>query len=266
MRPVLRWAGSKRQLAEQIRAAAPASYERYFEPFLGSAAALLALPEHESYVSDKNPELVNFYLQLRADPAAVLQVYDCWPNDKEFYLWLRARDREPDFADSSPVLRAARLLYLNKAAFQGLYRVNSAGHHNVPYGRPKSLKVDPVQYAAFAERISRVDIRCCDFDELLAGVRKGDFAYLDSPYVPISPTSGFTTYAGRFGPAEHVRLRDRCLQIDAAGGKFLQSNSDCEEVRRLYAGFRIDTVQVRRSIAARSASRKTVTEVLIRNY
>jgi len=266
VKPILRWAGSKRQLAEQIQAAAPVSYERYFEPFLGSAAALLALPEHESFVSDKNPELINFYCQLRVDQSAVLKVYDSWPNDKEFYLQLRARDREPDFSDVNLVWRAARFLYLNKAGFQGLYRVNSAGHHNVPYGRPKNLKVDPKKIAAFTDGISRVNIRCCDFDELLVDVRRGDFVYLDSPYVPISPTSGFTTYAGRFGPAEHVRLRDRCLQIDAAGGKFLQSNSDCPEVHKLYAGFRIDTVQVRRSIASRGVSRKTVSEVLIRNY
>jgi len=266
MKPILRWAGGKRQLVPKILAAAPSQYDRYLEPFLGSAAPLLALPPHPSLVADRNAELVNFYQQLRDNHQGVLDVYGCWPNTEDFYLWLRARDREHDILAAAPVLRAARFLYLNKAGFQGLWRVNRKGQHNVPYGHPKRLAVDEEHVAAFAARLRDVDLRCCDFEELLAEARPGDFAYLDPPYVPISPTSGFVAYAGGFGTADQERLRDCCRRLDRQGTKFLQSNSDCPVVRELYAGFRIEAVQVRRSIAARGSSRGLVTEVLICNY
>lgn len=267
MRPIIRWAGGKRRLLPKILAAAPSQFRRYHEPFLGGGAVLLSLYPAEASASDCNPELINFYEQVVTDHEAVHAAFCTMQNTKETYLRVRSTDRSPGLASVDPTTRAARFLYLNKASFQGLYRVNSSGQHNVPYGRPKALSCDVESLASFASAVKHVRFATCDFESALQNVQRGDFVYLDPPYVPTSDTSGFTCYAADgFGLEQQRRLRDCCEALDSRGAMFLQSNSSCDTVMEMYRGLRIDTVPVRRSIAAKPEVRRTVDEVLIRNY
>ena len=185
----------------------------------------------------------------------------------EWFYHVRGLDRESNFDELSNVEKAARIIYLNKTCFNGLFRVNSAGQLNVPYGRYKHPNiVNEVGIRALHKYFSEADIdmRQGDFAECLKDLPKGAFVYLDPPYMPITATSAFTGYTQEgFGYDEQVRLRDECIKLREQGIHFLQSNSDCEEIRELYKDFKIETVAAKRSINSRGDRRGAVKEVLI---
>lgn len=185
----------------------------------------------------------------------------------EWFYHVRGLDREPGFDKLSSVEKAARIIYLNKTCFNGLFRVNSAGQLNVPYGRYKHPNiVNKVGIRALHQYFTEADIdmRQGDFAESLKDLPKGAFVYLDPPYMPITATSAFTGYTqDGFGYDEQVRLRDECIKLREQGIHFLQSNSDCEEIHKLYKDFTIEIVTAKRSINSRGDRRGAVTEVLI---
>ncbi|MBR2882728.1 MAG: Dam family site-specific DNA-(adenine-N6)-methyltransferase, partial [Prevotella sp.] len=180
---------------------------------------------------------------------------------------VRGIDRTPEFENLSDVKRAARIIYLNKTCYNGLFRVNSAGQLNVPYGRYKHPNiVNEVGIRALHVYFCNADIeiREGDFADCLIDLPKEAFVYLDPPYMPITATSAFTGYTqGGFGYDKQVRLRDECVKLREQGIHFLQSNSDCEEIRELYKSFKIETVDAKRAINSRGDRRGTVKEVLI---
>lgn len=200
-------------------------------------------------INDCNKELINVYKVIRDNPDALIEElrHHEKKNDEsgsEWFYSVRDMDRTPEFENLSDVKRAARIIYLNKTCYNGLFRVNSAGQLNVPYGRYKHPDI-----------VNEVGIRA---------LPEGTFVYLDPPYMPVTATSSFTSYTkGGFGYDEQVRLRDECVRLREQGIHFLQSNSDCEEIRELYKNFRIETVDAKRSINSRSDRRGTVKEVLI---
>jgi DNA adenine methylase len=267
--PFLKWAGGKRQLLTHIEALVPERIDTYFEPFLGGAAVFFRLAAARRFrravLADANPELVNCYQAIRDDVDGVVAALRLYKNDRALYYRVRRRDPEKLSATD----RAARLIYLNRCGYNGLYRVNSKGQFNVPFGRyKKPLICDEARLRAASTALQKVKIVCADFAKTLRHVRAGDFVYLDPPYVPLSSTSSFTAYArSNFGPADQERLAEMLRALGAREIPALLSNSDCQTTRDLYEGFDdISTVPARRAINSVGHGRGPVDEILVRSF
>jgi DNA adenine methylase len=268
--PFLKWAGGKRQLLPRILALAPARIETYFEPFVGGGAVFFALAGERRFaralLGDANPELVNCYETVRDDVAGVIAELRKHRNTPAAYYRVRARDPKR----LSNAARAARVIYLNRCGYNGLYRVNSDGRFNVPFGRYTRPNIcDVPRLEAAARALAGVEIICGDFREVLAQQRPGgrDFVYLDPPYVPISPTASFTAYAQRaFGPEDQRRLAETLRALSRDSVPALLSNSYCSDTRRLYAAPELAyrKVPARRAINSVGAGRGPVAEILVR--
>lgn len=272
VKPLVKWAGGKRQLLPHIHAALPAGTpRRYYEPFIGGGAVLFSLTPASARVNDLNSELINLYEVVREGVDELISLVSTYPNDADFFYQLRAVDRDAErFAALSATERAARTLYLNKTCYNGLYRVNSAGQFNAPFGRYKNPTIcdaDTLRGVHQYFRDNDVTFTQGDFAAAVEGAGEGDFVYFDPPYDPVNVTSSFTGYQkGGFDRAEQERLKAVCDGLDARGVKFLLSNSATEFIRELYADFSIDTVAATRAINSVGSRRGKVDEVLVRNY
>ena len=208
---------------------------------------------------------------MREGVDELISLVSTYPNDADFFYQLRAVDRDTErFAALSATERAARTLYLNKTCYNGLYRVNSAGQFNAPFGRYKNPTIcdaDTLRGVHQYFRDNDITFTQGDFAAAVAGAGEGDFVYFDPPYDPVNVTSSFTGYQkGGFDRAEQERLKAVCDDLDARGVKFLLSNSATEFIRQLYADFSIDTVAATRAINSVGSRRGKVDEVLVRNY
>lgn len=272
VKPLVKWAGGKRQLLPHIHAALPpGTPRRYYEPFIGGGAVLFSLTPASARVNDLNSELINLYEVVREGVDELISLVSTYPNDADFFYQLRAVDRDAErFAALSATERAARTLYLNKTCYNGLYRVNSAGQFNAPFGRYKNPTIcdaDTLRGVHQYFRDNDVTFTQGDFAAAVEGAGEGDFVYFDPPYDPVNVTSSFTGYQkGGFDRAEQERLKAVCDDLDARGVKFLLSNSATEFIRELYADFSIDTVAATRAINSVGSRRGKVDEVLVRNY
>lgn len=278
--PFLKWAGGKRSLVAQILQYVPDDIKKYYEPFLGAGSLFFALPSSlPKIASDSNVELISVYATIRNDVDGVLRELRKMKNTKEDYLAVRAWDRVDGFSKRSPASRAARFIFLNKCGFNGLYRVNSLGQYNVPYGDPKNVDfVSEGNLRAVSDFLNAKsfnggqppNISSGDYREILKKASGfGSLVYFDPPYHPTSVTSNFTSYSSKgFGEEDQVQLRDEVVRLTKLGVRVLLSNSDTDFVRKLYKDrkFRINELSVRRAIAAKSSSRGVVTEVLIDNF
>ena len=267
--PFLKWAGGKRQLLAHIEALVPERIDTYFEPFLGGAAVFFRLAARGRFrravLADANPELVNCYQAVRDDVDGVVAELRKHRNDRALYY--RVRRRDP--AKLSPAARAARLIYLNRCGYNGLYRVNSSGQFNVPFGSySRPVICDEPKLRAAAAALRKVKIECADFAHTLRNIGRRDFVYLDPPYVPLSATSSFTAYAKRdFGASDQERLAAVLRALGSRKVPALLSNSDCGTTRELYRGFeRIDRVPARRAINSVGHGRGPVDELLVRSF
>jgi len=268
VRPLLKWAGGKRGLVERIQGLFPDSppASAYHEPFMGGGAVFFSLEPERGSVNDINPRLMNFYRVVRDSPEELIEVASSYNYQKEEYYRHRTRfnERPSDFVED-----AALFLYLNKTAYNGLYRVNSKGAFNVPFGRYKDPTiVHPKRIMKASCLLREMDIQCGDFLYLLGTAEAGDLCYLDPPYVPVSGTANFTDYsAGGFTEDDQQRLRDMCVELDARGVVFVQSNSDTGLVRSLYGdtGFRLEKVKTLRMVSSKVSSRSKGRDLLITN-
>jgi DNA adenine methylase len=280
-RPFLKWAGGKRSLLKQYESffkadgLASTSVETYYEPFVGSAAVFFHLQAEgvaQRYVlSDVNAELVNVYQVVRdeLDPLIELLIEYQQRHNRAHYYSVRRRDRDPQWlASASAVERAGRLLYLNRTCFNGLWRVNSRGEFNVPMGQyqqPRIVREELLRAASAA--LTAVELRASPFDEAVRDAGAGDFVYFDPPYVPLSETSSFTSYAADgFNLADQERLADTFRDLNDRGCRVMLSNSDHPLVHELYDGFRIETVSARRRINSQADGRGPINEVVVLNY
>jgi DNA adenine methylase len=260
-RPLLKWAGGKGQLLDQLRPRMPARFGRYFEPFAGGAALFFALRPRRAVLADVNAELIDCYVATRDDVDAVIEALGQHRYATEDYYRVRAVDRT-----TLPLAeRAARTIYLNKTGYNGLYRVNRAGKFNVPMGRYSNpLFCDPHNLRACSTALQGVDLRVEDFEEVAARAKRGDFVYFDPPYVPVSDSADFTSYVpGGFGADQQRRLAGVFAKLAQRGVYALLSNSDTPAVRELYRGFRIDAVLAARFINSRGSRRGKVGEVVV---
>jgi DNA adenine methylase len=266
--PFLKWAGGKRQLLHAIERLVPPRIDTYYEPFVGGGAVFFSLVVKNRFkravLGDANPELIGCYEAIRDDVTGVVRVLRSFKYDRDAYYEVR----EQDPATMTPAARAARLIYLNRCGFNGLYRVNSKGKFNVPFGRHTNPVIcDEERLEVASKALQQVELVTGDFAEKIADATPRDFVYLDPPYVPVSATAYFTAYAqSPFGPAEQQRLAQLLRDLRKRRVPALLSNSDCAETRRLYKGLPFETADVRRSINSVSTSRGVVSELLVRSF
>ena len=272
MAPVLKWAGGKTQLLEQITDRLPTEYNNYYEPFLGGAAVLFGISPAKAFVNDANEQLINLYAQLRAAAESVIakvKEMDAAPCTKELYYAIRDRYNAKIIRRDFDAECAAMMIWINKHCYNGLYRVNSKGLFNVPYNnKAGGRSIDERNIRAISEYLRRTDITitCIDFEKACDGAAPGDFVYFDSPYVPETVTASFTDYTtDGFSLADHERLAALFRRLDGIGAKVMLSNNDVPLVRTLYEGYHIQSLDVKRMIN-RNANKRTGKEVLITNY
>lgn len=276
--PFVKWAGGKRKLAPLLIETFPEEFDplkhRYFEPFIGGGALMFALgdPENELHISgnnlfinDMNPELTNTYEVIRDNVSALikeLEILSKRINEKTFYE-IRAT------VPRSKVARAARFIYLNKTCFNGLWRVNSKGEFNVPFGKSKnpSLFIEE-NLRACSKRLKGSTITNQSFEKAVKKARKGDLVYFDPPYIPLSPSASFSAYAKEgFGLNEQQLLAETITQLNAKGVFVLLSNSDTPMTRKIFKkSLTLRKVLMSRSISSSGTTRKPVFEVLGMNY
>ena len=271
--PVLKWVGGKRQLLNDIIPMIPKNCSTYVEPFIGGGAVLFELQPKKAIINDFNSELINVYTVIRDYSEELIKELQFHKdnNTSEHFYAVREYDRKPEFfSQMTPVQKAARVIYLNKTCYNGLYRGNSAGQFNSPYGKYKNPNiVNETVIRAMSKYFNEnnIVIKNEDFKEALKGLRRGAFVYLDPPYMPISSSSSFTGYTENgFNEDKQRELKELCDKLDKKGIKFLQSNSDCEFIRELYSGYRIKTIKAKRAINSKGNSRGEINEVLIYNY
>lgn len=264
-RPPVKWAGGKGQLLAQFGPLFPRHrFSLYLEPFLGGGAVFFHLLPGKAVLIDSNPELVNFYRVVRDSLPELVVDLAKHKNEKEYYYRTRALDPET----LSLVERASRFLYLNKTGYNGLWRVNQQGKHNVPFGRYKNPKIlDEENLRLVSRTLKKAEIVLGDFSLVLEYAVPGAFTYLDPPYNPLSGTANFTSYtADSFGKDDQERLAEVFRELDVRGCMVMLSNSDTELVRGLYQGYDIRTVSARRAINCRPDRRGPISELVIRNY
>jgi DNA adenine methylase len=264
--PVVKWVGGKTKLLPELLARMPSTIARYYEPFAGGAALFFRLAPAHAVLNDDNLDLVTLYRALSTDPDSVsrrLQVHQRL-HDSDHYYAMRARWNDPSVSWTA-LDRAAAFVYLNKTCFNGLWRVNRAGHFNVPMGRyDKPPICVPEALHAAGRTLARCELRRGDFRAAVADARRGDFVYFDPPYDPVTPTANFTGYtAGAFGPEEQRSLASLASELVARGCKVMLSNSDTDFIRSLYRDFRVDRVRCARAINSNASRRGEVNEVVI---
>ncbi|CVX72572.1 modification methylase [Streptococcus pneumoniae] len=272
LQPFTKWTGGKRQLLPVIRELIPKTYNRYFEPFVGGGALFFDLAPKDAVINDFNAELINCYQQIKDNPQELIEILKVHQeyNSKEYYLDLRSADRDERIDMMSEVQRAARIIYMLRVNFNGLYRVNSKNQFNVPYGRYKNPKiVDEELISAISVYINnnQLEIKVGDFEKAIVDVRTGDFVYFDPPYIPLSETSAFTSYTHEgFSFADQVRLRDAFKRLSDTGAYVMLSNSSSALVEELYKDFNIHYVEATRTNGAKSSSRGKISEIIVTNY
>lgn len=267
--PFLKWAGGKRTLLPVILDLAPKACVNYFEPFLGGGSVFFALRgegriQKLAHLNDVNVELIATYRSVRDDTDAVIKKLKVHAKKHSKEYFYKQRSRKVDHEPVSVI--AARMIYLNRTCFNGLYRVNKAGEFNVPFGDYVNPKIcDEENLRACASAAHKARFTSFDFEKAsLDRAIEGDFVYFDPPYMP-RLGSEFTSYAkGGFGIDEHIRLRDLALKLKARGVSVMISNSGAESVYELYRrGFKIREVKGIRSVGADAATRGHMPDVLI---
>lgn len=261
-RPFLKWAGGKGKLIEQYSPYFPKQYRTYYEPFLGGGAIFFHLRPSHAVLMDINPELVNVYCCIRDSVDAVIALLMCHQqhHSRDYYYHLRSTHLD------DPIERAARLIYLNKTCFNGLYRENSKGEFNVPMGSYKKPAICcPELLHAASKALRTTEIYKQPFDAILEFAKSADdFVYFDPPYHPISATSNFTGYNRyAFNADDQRRLRDIVVLLAQRNVQVLVSNSDCAFIRDLYRGFTVYTMSASRAINSKGDRRGKISELLI---
>ncbi|MDD4297121.1 MAG: DNA adenine methylase, partial [Ruminiclostridium sp.] len=251
--PVLKWAGGKRKLLQDIIKHIPDEFSVYYEPFLGGGAVFFSLQPSNAVVNDINDELINVYTAIRDNVEELIEDLKRHKNEKDYFYTIRAKDRDKDeYNKLSSIKKASRIIYLNKTCYNGLFRVNQQGEFNAPFGRyknPNIVNEKVLRKASDFLNRGNITFKCGDFEEAIKGIKMDDFVYFDPPYNPVSDSANFTGYdRGGFGKAEQERLKNLCDKLNKKGAKFLLSNSATEFIIDLYKDYNITIVQASRAI------------------
>ena len=272
-KPFVKWAGGKRQIIDKLKKYVPEEFDTYYEPFVGGGALLFELSPKHAVINDSNEELMNVYRCLCDEEkfkkmCNVLNHYET-SHSEEFFYEVRNKDRSKNaYNRLSDYTRAARTIYLNKACFNGLYRVNSKNEFNVPFG--KKLKVNTYEGSNLITvsnylTMNDIKILSVDFEEAVKDAKKGDFIYFDPPYD--SDTSTFNSYTEEgFNKDEQRRLASVFKELDKRGCYVMLSNHNTLLVNELYKGYHFHIIEAKRNINANGKKRVKVEELIITNY
>jgi DNA adenine methylase len=267
-RPFLKWVGGKSQLIDQLIKRLPKKFNTYYEPFLGGGALFFYLKPKTAVLSDVNPDLIDTYCAIRDEVEMVIDELSLHKYDKEYYYKVRSWDRIDSYLTLPRAKRAARVIYLNKTCFNGLYRVNSNGYFNVPFGKYKNPTILDIQNLNLcSQRLKYATIKNNDYKHIVVNSKEGDFVYFDPPYMPISETSSFTSYSkDGFLQKQQIELMETCKILDQKRVYFMLSNSAVPFIYDIYKEFDIEKVPATRSINSVASKRGPVEEVIIRNF
>ena len=267
-RPFLKWAGGKARLIQQYIPYFPTYFKTYYEPFVGGGSVFFYLHERQAakaFLTDINAELITTYRCVRDDVEKLIDLLKehQLQHSKDYYYRIRTT------IESSELKKAARLIYLNKTCFNGLYRENSKGEFNVPMGRYKKPNIcdfSNLRLASVALQSAEIEIR--SFEKVLNHASNSeDFVYFDPPYYPVSTTSNFTSYSRyAFNENEQYRLKDVFVELAQSGVRVMLSNSDTSFIRNLYKDFHIHTILARRAINSNAKKRGKINELLVTSY
>ena len=266
--PFLKWAGGKRQLIPQMTEYFPKNYNQYIEPFIGGGAIFFHLLPKKAIISDNNPDLINCYNVIKDDVENLIKSLKKHKYEKNYYYEIRALDRDrKKYTDLSNIEKASRSIYLNKSGYNGLYRVNSKGFFNVPFGRHKNPKIcDEINLRNVSLALENVKIHLSSFEVCLDYAERGDFIYLDPPYHPLSETALFTSYTKKgFDKILQKKLFEVFKELNNRECYVMLSNSYSEFILDMYKDFKIVTLKAKRNINSDSQKRGLINEVLILN-
>ena len=270
--PIVKWVGGKRQLLGDIESVIPKKFTTYVEPFVGGGALLFHIQPKKAIINDFNEELINIYEVVKNQPNELIEILEEHErlNSEDYFYYVRALDRKENYNEISQNERAARIIYLNKTCYNGLFRVNQAGQFNSPYGRyknPNIVNTPTVLAMSKYFNSNNVKIMSGDYRNALKNLKKGSFVYFDPPYMPVSSSAYFTGYTENgFDKQQQIELKKECDKLTSKGIKFLLSNSDHPFIRELYRDYEIITVRAKRSINSNGNKRGEINEVLVRNY
>ena len=264
VKPFLRWAGGKTWLVDRLSKIIDIdTYEAYYEPFLGGGSVFFELnPKKEVYLSDINDDLISTYQSIKIAPDDVWRILSSYQNTEADYYFIRSQN------PSNPIERAARFIYLNHTSFNGLYRVNRAGKYNVPYGKRKTIGYNKNTILAASERLQNVVLSVGDFASILNNVKKGDFVFLDPPYVVANDVNGFIQYNQHlFSLEDQKRLNDIIEKIRNTGAYYLLTNARHDTIKEIFQKQGDSTIILSRNsaIGGKKAFRGVTEEFLFTN-
>jgi DNA adenine methylase len=267
-KPFVKWAGGKRQLLSQLLNCSPLRFDNYHEPFLGGGALFFRLSAlgkiKHAFLNDNNRALINAYKTIKEEPQALITELKRgkYKNDKAAFYDIR-KEQPADLVKAT-----ARLIYLNRTAFNGLYRVNSKGQFNVPFGKYKNPNIlDEQNILQVSKALRKTELTNTDFEIASNSAKRGDFIYFDPPYHPLSRTSNFTGYTKEnFTERDQERLARKFRDLDGKDCHVMLSNSYSPLILDLYKGFNIQPVDATRMINCKAEGRGKIKEVIITNY
>lgn len=274
IRPFVKWVGGKRSLLEEIQIMTENIGDKinvYHEPFVGGGAVFLGLKPQRAVINDLNENLIMTYRAIKADPERLFELLCTKENTKEFFLQERMKDRKPGFNELDEFERAARLIYLNKTCFNGMWRENASGYYNVPFANnnikpEKYLDLENARLVSEYLKSNDILILNKGYTDALSRVKKNDLVYLDPPYMPLTETSSFTSYTRHaFDWNEQKRLKEMCDEITRKKAFFILSNSNHSDIVDLYSEYSQKKIGMKRSINSKGGSRGKIKELLISN-
>ncbi len=273
IRPFVKWAGGKRQIIDKLIKYAPKKFNKYYEPFVGGGAFLFELEPKYAVINDYNIELINVYncIKDKNKYKKVLKILDDYEikNSKEFYYEIRNMDRDKSLYNKlSDIEKCARTIYLNKACFNGLYRVNSKNEFNVPFNQKEKVNTydkDNVELISLYLRNNDITILNGDFEDAVKSAKANDFIYFDPPYD--SDTDTFTSYTNNgFNRDDQIRLSEVFKKLDKKGCYVMLSNHNTKLINELYRDYNIHVIMAKRNINSNGKGRGIIEEVIITNY
>lgn len=271
-KPFVKWAGGKRTIIHELIQLSPKIFDTYYEPFVGGGALLFELSPRKAIINDYNKELMNVYSCIKDEEKLVLMCNELNKHEtnhsETYYYKIRDLDKDKKKFNKIPdYKRAARTIYLNKACFNGLYRVNSNNEFNVPSGKRSKVNTHSENLGIIHCFLNMNDIQLLstDFVDAVKTAKQGDFIYFDPPYD--SDTSTFNSYTENgFGKEDQIRLAELFKELDLRGCYVMLSNYNTSLIRELYQGYHFHYVEAQRNIGANAKDRGIVEEVIITNY
>lgn len=273
-RPFLKWVGGKGQLLAQFEQYYPKDFNNYFEPFIGGGAVFFNLSPTKASINDVNTTLISAYKNIKDQPKEIIKIllklenkYRNGDLENQKELFYKIREQFNKLSDSE-LKKTAYLIFLNKTCFNGMYRENSKGEFNTPFGKYKNPKIlDRENILKVSKILEHTKLTSVSFEKAVANAKKGDFIYFDPPYHPLSETAKFTSYhKDNFSKEDQIKLRDVFAELDKRGCYVMLSNSYTDFINNIYRKYRCETVMASRAINCKASGRGKIKELLIMNY